>query len=118
MVGRDASKQYQPAPHDIGETVLEVQNLSLPRARKGFVLENVSFELHAGEILGLYGLMGAGRTELFECLMGLHSNASGNIILDGKTLTKMNVRGRIEQGFMLVPEDRQREGLVPNNVCA
>lgn len=112
MVGRDASKQYQPAPHAIKETVLKVENLYLPRARKGFILEDISFELHAGEILGLYGLMGAGRTEVFECLMGLHPHASGKIILDGKPVKANSVRGRIEQGFMLVPEDRQREGLI------
>lgn len=113
MVGRDASDQYNPAPHDIKETILQVQNLTLPRSGgKGYVLDNVSFDLHAGEILGFYGLMGAGRTEVFECLMGLHPSATGKITLEGKTLKANSVRDRIQQGLMLVPEDRQREGLV------
>jgi erythritol transport system ATP-binding protein len=113
MVGRDGADKYEPAPHDIGETVLQVEHLTLPRPRgNGFVLEDVSFELHAGEVLGLYGLMGAGRTELFECLMGLHPRATGTITLDGERLRSSNVRDRIQNGLMLVPEDRQREGLV------
>lgn len=113
MVGRDAADRYEPAPHEITDTILHVENLTLSRPRgRGFVLENASFDLHAGEILGLYGLVGAGRTELFECLMGLHSQATGTITLDGKTLRAADVRRRIDNGLMLVPEDRQREGLV------
>jgi len=56
--------------------------------------------------------MGAGRTELFECLMGLHPGVAGNLILDGSPIKSQAVRDRIQQGLMLVPEDRQREGLV------
>lgn len=113
MVGRDASHAYVPAPHNIGDVALEVDSLSLPLPRgHGFVLDDVSFQLHAGEIVGLYGLMGAGRTELFECLLGLHRSTAGAIKLDGKVLRSNTVRDRIQQGIMLVPEDRQREGLV------
>ena len=113
MVGRDASTLYEPAPHDIGDVILEVQNLSLPRPRgNGYLLEDVSFKLHAGEIVGLYGLMGAGRTELFECLMGLHRYVANTVLLDGERVKTNTVEERIEQGIMLVPEDRQREGLV------
>ena len=113
MVGRDASTLYEPAPHDIGEVILEVRDLYLPRPRgKDYLLENVSFDLHAGEIVGLYGLMGAGRTELFECLLGLHKYSAKTVSLDGQHLKSNTVEARIEQGIMLVPEDRQREGLV------
>ncbi len=113
MVGRDASHLYIPAPHEIGDVVLEVENLSLPRPRgKDFILDEVSFNLHAGEIVGLYGLVGAGRTELFECLLGLHHYSVDAIRLDGKVLRANTVKDRIEEGIMLVPEDRQREGLV------
>ncbi len=113
MVGRDASAQYQPAPHDIGDTILRVENLSLPRpGGKGYVLEDISFELRAGEILGLYGLMGAGRTELFECLMGEHKYSATRVTLDGGDALKSGIRDRIQQGLMLIPEDRQRQGLV------
>lgn len=113
MVGRDASEQYQPEAHQVGDVVLSVKNLSLPRpGGKGFVLENLSFDLRAGEILGLYGLMGAGRTELFECLMGVHEYIASDVTLAGERLGKSQIRDRIQQGLMLIPEDRQREGLV------
>lgn len=113
MVGREASHLYQPAPHTAGDVVLEVENLSLPRPRsKDFILDDVSFKLRAGEIVGLYGLMGAGRTELFECLLGLHHYTAGSIMLNGELLRTYSVQDRIQQGIMLVPEDRQREGLV------
>jgi erythritol transport system ATP-binding protein len=113
MVGRDTSKQYTPAPRPLGDVVLEVKHLTVPRRfSKDFLLENVTFDLRAGEILGLYGLMGAGRTELFECLMGLQEYEVGKVLLNGEPLDAKQLRHRIEQGLMLVPEDRQREGLV------
>lgn len=113
MVGRDTTERYQPPPHTIGDVLLSVNSLTLPRSRgSGFLLDNVSFDLHRGEILGIYGLMGAGRTELFECLMGLRPAATGHIELEGKKLKAQTVNNRIEKGLMLIPEDRQREGLV------
>lgn len=113
MVGRDASKRYVPAAHEIGAPLLEVRDLSLPRASGGgYILESISFDLHAGEILGLYGLMGAGRTELFECLMGLLPYTDGTITLGTEPVRSAHIRQRIEQGLMLIPEDRQREGLI------
>jgi len=92
--------------------VLEVKNLNLPRVGGGFTLENVSLTLRRGEILAIFGLMGAGRTELFECLMGQHPEASGEICLNGRKLQHESIRGRIDLGMMLVPEDRQRLGLI------
>src|ERR1700693_3323119 len=71
--------------------VLEVKNLTLPRIGSGFTLENVSLTLRRGEILAIFGLMGAGRTELFECLMGLHPEASGEIWVNGRQLLKETV---------------------------
>ncbi|MBZ0291172.1 MAG: sugar ABC transporter ATP-binding protein [Anaerolineae bacterium] len=113
MVGRDATERYQPAPHDIGETIFEVKNLSLPKpGGKDYILKNISFELRAGEILGLYGLMGSGRTELFECLIGDHEYSVEDILLDGEPIKSSQIQNRIEQGLMLIPEDRQREGLI------
>jgi erythritol transport system ATP-binding protein len=94
------------------QPILEVKNLTLPRVGGGFTLENVSLTLRRGEILAIFGLMGAGRTELFECLMGLHPEASGDVVLDGRKLKDETVRERIDLGVMLVPEDRQRLGLV------
>jgi erythritol transport system ATP-binding protein len=95
-----------------GQPLLEVKNLSLPRVGGGFTLENVSLILRRGEILAIFGLMGAGRTELFECLIGQHPEASGEIRLDGRRLRHETIRGRIDLGMMLVPEDRQRLGLI------
>jgi erythritol transport system ATP-binding protein len=92
--------------------ILNVENLTLPRVGHGFTLENVSFKLNKGEILAIYGLMGAGRTELLECLMGLHPEATGSVYLDGQSLGAATIAQRIEQGITLVPEDRQRLGLV------
>jgi erythritol transport system ATP-binding protein len=115
MVNREADALYTPAEHEIGEVVLRVENLTVPRPgnAKGFLLEDVSFSLRAGEILGIYGLMGAGRTELFEALMGLYPNTHGNIWLDGKKIgNTASIEKRINTGMMLIPEDRQREGLV------
>jgi erythritol transport system ATP-binding protein len=91
---------------------LKVEDLTLPREGKGFTLRRVSFSLHEGEILAIYGLMGAGRTELFECLMGLHAEATGKITLAGKVLRHEPIFDRIASGITLVPEDRQRLGLV------
>ena len=114
MVGRTVrapSRSHDAAKHN-GEELLVVQDLTLPRQGEGFTLENVSFTLHAGEILAIYGLMGAGRTELFECLMGLHPEASGTINLAGKPLRREAISDRIANGITLVPEDRQRLGLI------
>lgn len=114
MVGQDKTTRYTPPEHEIGDEVLRVQDLTLrlPDRGKGNVLDEVSFTLKRGEILGIYGLMGAGRTELFETLIGLHPYASGDIWLEGKKMSGGNIRQRIKHGIMLIPEDRQREGLV------
>ena len=115
MVNRDAATLYTPPEHPIGSELLRVEDLTLPRPGKaqGYLLDHVSFSLNAGEILGIYGLMGAGRTELFEVLMGLHPYGTGTIWLDGKKISNhASVEQRIDAGLMLIPEDRQREGLI------
>ena len=97
---------------DKQEKVLEVKNLTLPKSGGGYLLNNVSFDLKKGEILGIYGLMGAGRTEVFECIMGLRPEHTGDIIFKGEKMNIQSISKQIEKGFALVPEDRQREGLV------
>jgi erythritol transport system ATP-binding protein len=94
------------------EKVLEIKGLTLPKSGGGYLLNDVSFNLKKGEILGIYGLMGAGRTEVFECIMGLHPEHTGDIYLEGEKMEIKSVAGQIAKGFALVPEDRQREGLV------
>jgi erythritol transport system ATP-binding protein len=94
------------------KTLLSVENLTLPREGHGLALDDVSLSLNQGEILAIYGLMGAGRTELFECLMGLHPEARGTIKLNDQPLRNQTIGQRIAKGITLVPEDRQRLGLV------
>lgn len=114
MVGSD--KSYPKLDRDIDwsrrETVLQVKDLCLPKNGGGYTVNHVGFELKKGEVLGIYGLLGAGRTEVFECLMGLHPESTGEVSLEGKPIKIRSVAEQIERGFAMVPEDRQREGLV------
>jgi len=112
MIGDDAGKSYRDKPHDIGGVVLRVEGLKLDSEYGKRILDGVSFSLRRGEVLGLYGLMGAGRTETLETIMGLHPEASGEIVLDGKSFGGTGIPERIRRGVSLVPEDRQRQGLV------
>jgi ABC-type sugar transport system ATPase subunit len=113
MIGRDVSKTYVHTQREQSKELLRVEHVTMPRpGGGGFVLNDVSLSLRSGEILGLYGLMGAGRTELLECLMALHPEASGTVLIEGKPVKARTVMERIQQGLALVPEDRQREGLV------
>ncbi|WP_376797013.1 sugar ABC transporter ATP-binding protein [Thermogemmatispora sp.] len=113
MIGRSVSETYVHQERPLGPELLRVEHLSLPRPGGGLLLDDVSFQLRAGEIVACYGLLGAGRTELLECLMGLHPEASGQIWLAGRPVRGGSVGERIAEGLVLVPEDRQREGLVP-----
>ena len=94
------------------EKVLEVKDLTLPKSGGGYLLNKVSFDLHQGEILGLYGMLGAGRTEVFECIMGLRPEHSGTILMHGKEIKVTTLSDQIKKGFAWLPEDRQRDGLV------
>ena len=99
----------------LGDTLLSVKNISIVnKYGTGMVLDNVSFSLKAGEILGLYGLLGAGRTELLECLIGARDDYTGTIELEGKTITTTSVGGRIKDGFAMIPEDRKTQGVFSN----
>jgi erythritol transport system ATP-binding protein len=112
MVGKNPAALFSRTPHAIGDVLLKVENLTLPRPGGGYVVDHVSFELHAGEILGLYGLMGAGRSDLVDCLVGARPEARGKIWLQDQPILANTVSERIKNGIVLVPEDRQREGLV------
>lgn len=114
MVGRHPDTFYQHQDHDIGKTVLEVKHFTLPHPvlKDRFLLDDISLELRAGEILGIYGLMGAGRTELLECLAGRCPEVKGEMWLDGRELSRCSIGERIELGVVLIPEDRQRDGIV------
>ena len=110
--GKSYPKKDRNIDWEKQETVLEVKDLTLPKSGGGYLLNHVDFHLKKGEILGIYGLMGAGRTEVFECIMGLRPEHTGDILLEGKKMEIRSISEQIERGFALVPEDRQREGLV------
>lgn len=111
MVG-DKKKHfdYQPAPQ--GDTVLSVSGLTALHQNGGYKLHDVSFSLRKGEVIGIYGLLGAGRTELFKGLIGMMHCQSGSVSLNGETLDRQNFQLRLKKGITLVPEDRQTEGVV------
>lgn len=114
MVGSDKSYQRHTRTLDL-ETqpvVLEVNNLSLPKKGGGWLLNDVSFQVRKGEVFGIYGLLGAGRTEIFECLVGSRPEHIGEVRLEGQPIKISSIAEQIDRGFALVPEDRQREGLV------
>ncbi len=112
MVGRRADSLFKHSEHKIEQEILQVNDLTLPRVGGGYVVDHVSFSLRAGEVVGIYGLMGAGRTELLESLMGLNSEARGAIILNGRNIAGLDIKSRIALGLSLVPEDRQLRGLI------
>ena len=115
MVGREVKLLKKTENHTSAETILEVRNLSLinPEFRQNKLINDVSFSLSKGEILGIFGLMGAGRTELLECIYGLHPNYSeGDTSVSGETCTFKSPAEAINAGIGLVPEDRKNDGLV------
>jgi len=114
MVGRDPTKFFSGQAHKTGKELLRVKDMTLPRFGGGYTLDHVSFSVHEGEVLGIYGLMGAGRTELLESLLGGMEKAEGEIWLEDRRLDHMDTKRRIEAGLVLIPEERQREGLFLN----
>ena len=114
MVGASTRDFARAEDHHFGDTVLQVSGVRLPRNNApGWLVDDVDIALRRGEIVGIYGLMGAGRTELFECIFGCHPDrASGSVRLDGKELMGRDVAGCIGAGLAMIPEDRKADGLV------
>ena len=112
MVGRPVQLTVDKNSAKAGDVVLKVTDLTVLDADGRTHVENVSFEVHAGEIVGIAGVQGNGQTELVEALTGLRKATSGVITLDGKDLTHSNPRERHQMGMAHIPEDRQRQGLV------
>ena len=107
MIGRELGGLFpERSAKPTGETLLSVQGLSQPG-----VLENVSFEIRAGEVFGLFGLMGSGRSEMARMLFGLDPHEDGTVTLNGTPLTGA-ARDRIQAGLAFVTEDRRAEGLM------
>lgn len=111
MTGRSLTVSASRVSRPRGGSLLEVRNLTLAPRPGRAALTDVSFALHAGELLGIYGLMGAGRTELFESLLGVHHDARGEVVLGGRHLETLEVAERVRAGLVMVPEDRQGSGL-------
>ncbi len=112
MIG-GASKDFPKTDVlEFGPEVFRVEDLVLPRMGGGFTVDHVSLSVRSGEILGVYGLMGAGRSEIFECVMAQHPLAKGRIFVEGKEIREKTVAGRIARGIALIPENRKRDGLV------
>jgi erythritol transport system ATP-binding protein len=112
MVGPTQAPPPRTTTLTHAEPIFSAENICLPNVKGGYAVDHVTLRVRPGEIVGIYGLMGAGRTELFECLMGLHDDASGTIRLDGTNLDGASTAERIRKGMTLVPEDRQGWGLV------
>jgi len=108
MIGRRLEEYFPSHVHAVaGEELLRVEGLSSPA---GFA--DVSFSVRAGEVVGLAGLVGAGRSEVAQALFGLDSLSSGSISVRGRSVGALTTSGAIEMGIGLVPEDRKRQGLV------
>jgi ribose transport system ATP-binding protein/inositol transport system ATP-binding protein len=105
MVGREVKSVFPKVDCEIGETVLKVEGLT------GGGFENINFEVHKGEILGLSGLVGSGRSETVRAIFGLDPVESGKIYLEGKEITNKNTRDAIKKGICMVNEDRKKYGL-------
>ena len=107
MVGRPIDQVFPKRDIAIGGTVLKVDGLS-----NATEFADISFELHRGEILGFYGLVGAGRSEAMQCLFGMTPAAKGSVVLNGQPLTISSPGDAIAAGISYVPEDRQEQGAV------
>ena len=117
MVGREMSNLYPTEPHDIGEVIFEARHITCydvdnPKRKR---VDDISFNLKRGEILGIAGLVGAGRTELVTALFGAYPGRhEGEVWLDGQPIDTRTPLKSIRAGVCLVPEDRKRQGIIPD----
>ncbi|MBV8474524.1 MAG: sugar ABC transporter ATP-binding protein [Hyphomicrobiales bacterium] len=114
MVGENYNLGSPPRGYEFGAVALEVEDLSVPDASGGdaSVVDRLSLSVRAGEVVCIYGLMGAGRTELLEAIAGRVRPSDGRVLLKGEDVSGLSIAARIDKGLVLVPEDRQRDGLV------
>ncbi|MCX4634198.1 sugar ABC transporter ATP-binding protein [Streptomyces sp. P9-2B-2] len=113
MVGRDIAEQYpRRRPDEPGAPLLRVRGLTRNGTTAGPVFEGIGFEVRAGEVVGLAGLVGAGRTEVVRAIFGVDRYDAGTVEIDGKELARGDVRAAMRAGLGLVPEDRKGQGLV------
>jgi rhamnose transport system ATP-binding protein len=108
MVGRTITNLFPKQEVQAGEVILKVEHLTLSG-----VFQDISFELHKGEILGMAGLIGAGRTDVANAIFGINPPTSGSIQIEGREVSIQSPHQAIELGLAYVPEDRQKHGLIP-----
>ena len=108
MVGRSLDNRFPPVDNVPGEPILSIQNIS---TKYEPYLQDVSFEVKRGEIFGLYGLVGAGRTELLETIFGIRTRAAGRVYYDGKLMNFNSSKEAMDHGFALITEERKANGL-------
>jgi simple sugar transport system ATP-binding protein len=112
MVGRAVDLMISKSPAHPGDVVVVVENLSVIDQHDQLVVNNVSFDVHAGEVLAIAGVQGNGQTELTEALLGLQPRVTGTLSLDGHNLRGKSVRHILDAGVGFIPEDRTEDGLV------
>ena len=110
MVGRDLEERFPPKKNIPGDVYLSVKNISTKFAP---MIHNVSFDLRRGEILGIAGLVGAGRSELVEAIFGVRTRSSGEIFLDGRQIHNKTPQEAIKNRFALLTEERRATGIYP-----
>lgn len=115
MVGRELNERYPKKEHVQGECILELRNYSLVDTKENkVILHDINFKLHKGEILGIAGLMGAGRTELVNSIFGAFNGTSnGEILMHGKEIKISSPNEAIKHGIGLITEDRKNSGIIP-----
>lgn len=106
MVGREIKEVYPKEETEIKGVILEVENL-----KRGRKVKNASFQLHSGEVLGIAGLVGSGRSELVETIFGIHPSTSGKIMVHGQEVTIKHPKHAIEHKIAMITEDRKQTGL-------
>ena len=113
MVGREINTLGRNRSRSDAPVLLTVKDLQLQKDSRP-LLKKITFSLHRGEVLGIFGLMGAGRTELLECILGIPAGRrTGTILLDGRPVNTRSPGQAIRSGLVLVPEDRKKDGLIP-----
>lgn len=111
MVGRSLEQMFPPVPTPQDEVLLKIRGLTSTEGR----FSDVSFDVHKGEIFGIAGLVGSGRTEVVRAITGADSIASGTVTYDGEVMAFKSPADAIKQGIVMVPEDRKLQGLVLNH---
>jgi len=112
MVGRPVSLDVEKKAPTLGKVMLEVKNLHISDHTGRTLVKDISFELHAGEILAVAGVQGNGQSELAEAIVGLQEHVTGSISLDGQDISHSSVREALHSGIAFVPESREEDGLI------